>query len=302
MTSITQRVFRGELPRYPGTLLPENSATYALNCDFQHGELRPLRGLSVLQSGLLVNGKAVRSVYTEDGSSFYAWSQEVDAVRSQVNEDTHYRLYYTILYDDGPVIKVARTHRNSGGSVTKVIGTSAVGGNYQAPENSSPGAGFGNSGPDAWVLGVPPADPESVRSTMKDPGRLSAELVDRTTWPQISLLGLRVIFFLEDSAGNIVAQVDISNSEEAASNVYYSADDSNEGRGHKVQDMLWPLGYTPRPFKYYWFNPPTFDDTPIARIVTVENSTGGNIVITYGDSAPVGDGFDNPFNRPIDQA
>jgi hypothetical protein len=261
-----------------------------------------VRGNATIASNLLVGGRAVRSVYTEDGTNVYAWSYDVDVVKSQVVEDKWRRIYYTIAYADVPLIKVARTHRvDANGNITApVIGSSLVGGNWQPPENSTPGAGFGNFGPDSWVLGVPDPDLEGV-NTKGEGAPPELVLVDRPKWPGTINVGLRVTYFLETPTGEIVSQKDLSNTENPPGTgneqVYYT--NNHFERGNKIQDMWWPLGGLPRPFKYYWFLPPDFGEVTVGRQVIVTNDTTGSIIINYGNSIPANDGIMNPV---IDQA
>jgi hypothetical protein len=70
-------------------------------------------------------------------------------------------------------------------------------------------------------------------------------------------------------------QKDISNNEAATigatayPQVFYS--NNTAERADKIQDMLWPLGYVPRPLKYYWFDPPKTDELVLSRTVTLTN-------------------------------
>lgn len=98
MTGIKINTFKGVRPRVPESLLQEGEATLAQNCDFAYGELRHTKDGSLL--GTMVN--APRSIYTDDGLTFYTWTTDVDAVRSPLANDTFNRLYYT----DGSEMKV----------------------------------------------------------------------------------------------------------------------------------------------------------------------------------------------------
>jgi hypothetical protein len=295
MTLLVQRIFRGEVPRLPEDLLPENSAKFASNCDLQHGQVKGVRGNATVATGLLIGGKAVRSAYTEDGSAHFAWAYDVDIAKSQVVDDKWRRVYYTIVYEGTPLIKVARTHRvDVNGNVTAtVIGSTPIlGGNYQPPENSS--------GPDSWLLGV--ADPDmggTLATGAGDPPTVA--LLDAPAWPKMPGLALRVTFFLETPTGEIVSQKDISNVESPVGypQVFYTVSGNNNDRANKIQDMNWPLGGLSRPFKFYWFKPPDYTDVPVGRSVTVTNTGTGAIVITYGASEPATDSITGP---PIDQA
>jgi len=87
--------FGGLLPRIPAALLPDRAATVAENCDFAYGELRCVRDGFLTRD--LVN--AAVSLYTEDGLSFFSWTEDVDAVRSPLASDQFDRLYFTTPTD-----------------------------------------------------------------------------------------------------------------------------------------------------------------------------------------------------------
>jgi len=285
MAVIPFRGFKGEIPRLAADGLPEGNAQLAVNVDLQHGELRGLRGNADFTSSPL--GAPIVAVYTDDGSNFFAWPYDVYPVRSMVVGDLYHRLYYTSLLVDGPIIKVARTRRSFAGNPDgiQVVGTNLVGGNFQPPENSSsPPSAFAGPDIDAWVLGVPAPRAQGIA----DDDRLIATLVDKPGWPGAPHLELRVTYFLEDAAGQIVFQQTINNSErgvdpvtgQSIPSVYYTNDWTQ--RGNKIQDMLWPFGFTPRPFKYYFYQPPDATTAALSRTVSVTNTGTGNVVITYG--------------------
>lgn len=101
--------FSGLRPRLPESLLPEGAATVAQNCDFAYGELRNTKnGFAFLNMA-----NAPMSLYTDDGLSFYTWTNDVNAVRSPLAADTFNRLYYT---GDGgfKVTNRLATNRNGG--------------------------------------------------------------------------------------------------------------------------------------------------------------------------------------------
>jgi hypothetical protein len=83
--------FSGIIPKLPSSLLPQDAATVAQNCDFGYGELRNTNG-----GNLLTNlSNAAQSLYTEDGLVFFSWPTDVNAARSPIAADPHLRLYYT---------------------------------------------------------------------------------------------------------------------------------------------------------------------------------------------------------------
>lgn len=85
--------FSGLRPRIPESLLPEGSATVAQNCDFAYGELRNTNGGYQINVNPLANSPA--AIYTDDGTTFYTWTTDVDAVRSPLANDTTNRLFFT---------------------------------------------------------------------------------------------------------------------------------------------------------------------------------------------------------------
>lgn len=91
MASYKLQTFSGIRPRVPDSLLPDSAATLAENCDFAYGELRNTKDGFMLQS--LQNDAA--SIYTEDGVTFYTWTNDVDAVRSPLANDQFNRMYYS---------------------------------------------------------------------------------------------------------------------------------------------------------------------------------------------------------------
>lgn len=95
MSTLSISQFSGVFPRVPPALLPQAAATVAENCDFGYGELRCMKG------GLLITpvANAVKSLYTEDGVSFYTWDVDVDAVRAPMAKDEFKRVYYTTPTD-----------------------------------------------------------------------------------------------------------------------------------------------------------------------------------------------------------
>lgn len=91
MAGFKLNVLGGLRPRLPESLLPDGAATIAQNCDFGYGELRNTKG----GFSLLTLANLAKSLYTDDGLTFYSWTTDVDAVRSPLVSDTFNRLYYT---------------------------------------------------------------------------------------------------------------------------------------------------------------------------------------------------------------
>lgn len=69
MALIAIRNFRGEIPKTPAHLLPDGAATYAANCDFSYGDLRPLKNGSDLGLPEAAVGP-ITSLYVRDDTSF----------------------------------------------------------------------------------------------------------------------------------------------------------------------------------------------------------------------------------------
>lgn len=91
MAGFKAEIFKGIVPRFPESLLPEGTATIAQNCDFAYGELRNTKGGFLF--GSMQNTPA--SIYTDDGAVFYTWPTDTDAVRSPLVSDTFNRLYFS---------------------------------------------------------------------------------------------------------------------------------------------------------------------------------------------------------------
>ncbi len=91
MAAVKLTTFSGLRPRLPESLLPEGAATIAQNCDLAYGELRNTKG------GYLVNTMSnfPKSLFTDDGLTFYSWTTDVNAVRSPLGNDLFDRVYYT---------------------------------------------------------------------------------------------------------------------------------------------------------------------------------------------------------------
>jgi hypothetical protein len=305
MTIIAFRVFGGEIPRLPNTMLPENASWSAINCDLGHGDLRGFRGDNSWSSATSW-GLPIKSIYTEDGIYFYGWPWDVYPVRSMVVGDIHRRIYYTITLPDGPLAKVGRTHRNDSGTFTRVIGNPGPPANPQSgfvpqfwpPEVTTAGAPGGiNGGTDSWVLGVPA--PKVMADIEED--NLPVTLEDRNEWPGAPGLQLRVTLFYEAPSGEIVYQQDISNYDLATvdglgnpvtwRNVFYSTD---ANRGNKAQDMNYAMDRKQRPYKYYFFLPPVLPEESLARAAIVVNNGPAEATFQYTTLRAVGGGGARP--------
>lgn len=90
MSAIKTKTFSGIFPRVPESLLPESAAAVAENCDFAYGELRATK------DGFLIGSmsNSPKSIYTDDGLTFFSWEMDVDAVRSPIAKDPFSRMYF----------------------------------------------------------------------------------------------------------------------------------------------------------------------------------------------------------------
>jgi hypothetical protein len=139
--------FAGLIPRTPDTLLPPNAATLAHNCDFAYGELRSAAG-SLPEHALTDNAA---SLYTDDGTLFYSWPVDVNAVRSPMAADTFNRLYYSTPDD----IRVAsRAGMSPGGGEPATSYRVGVPRAPSAPTVAEASSGSGDTGSNAGVLPV----------------------------------------------------------------------------------------------------------------------------------------------------
>jgi len=76
--------FGGIAPGINAAKLPEGMAQTATNCDFSHGDLRPLRGMSTI---IDLGDTTLRTLYHFDGE-WRAWAQQVDIARSPIANDS----------------------------------------------------------------------------------------------------------------------------------------------------------------------------------------------------------------------
>ena len=93
MTVLSIRSFTGEIPRLPADRLPDGAAQFAQNCDFTHGELRPLAGLGPhYETG--AGARPCRGLFTPDGQKFFAWDKPTRAFLAPTIDDVWGRIYY----------------------------------------------------------------------------------------------------------------------------------------------------------------------------------------------------------------
>lgn len=102
MTTISTRVFGGEIPRLPADKLPETNAQTAVSCDFAYGELRPIKG--VFSISRLAN--AAKSLFSLEGLLFASWPNRTKAWKGPVINDVHNRFYFSLPNGE---LRVAQT-------------------------------------------------------------------------------------------------------------------------------------------------------------------------------------------------
>lgn len=101
MTTLSIRKFNGMIPRLPPERLPDGAAEYAKNCDFSYGELRSLKGPGATKAVT----RAVRSLFTDNGSRFFTWDVPTRAYLAPTIDDTWGRVYYN---SEGQGLRVAQ--------------------------------------------------------------------------------------------------------------------------------------------------------------------------------------------------
>lgn len=103
MTTLSIRKFNGEIPRLPADRLPEDAAQTAINCEFAHGELRPLKALGTHYT-VAAGAQPCRALFTADGVNFYAWNMPTRAYLHPTIDDMANRVIY---HTQGQTLKVA---------------------------------------------------------------------------------------------------------------------------------------------------------------------------------------------------
>lgn len=98
MALIAIRNFTGEIPRLPAHLLPDGAAQLAVNCDFAHGSLIPLKGGTLEKDpggSWTPGGLTIGSLYTKDGTNWWVTSQQGVAFhQSPVIDEVYNRVYF----------------------------------------------------------------------------------------------------------------------------------------------------------------------------------------------------------------
>lgn len=103
MTILSLRSFNGEIPRLPADRLPEDSAQFAQNCEFGHGELRSLSGVV---DAFETSVTPVRGIFTDNGLRFFVWDRPTRAYLHPTIDDTMRRVIYQ---SHGSGVRVAQT-------------------------------------------------------------------------------------------------------------------------------------------------------------------------------------------------
>lgn len=92
MPVISVKTFSGERPKYDPRLLPNESASKALSCHFDNGNLSPLKERSETVEQVISNAK---TIFQHLNEYWFAWAGTVDAVASPIADDPWQRVYFT---------------------------------------------------------------------------------------------------------------------------------------------------------------------------------------------------------------
>lgn len=88
----------GISPRSDDTMLPDNGATVAINCDLSDGVLKPIKGISAV-AGASLSG-TFKTIYrmgqdvASDANYWLSWGTQVDVVRGQIYGDSRERTWF----------------------------------------------------------------------------------------------------------------------------------------------------------------------------------------------------------------
>ncbi|RQM77991.1 hypothetical protein EHZ47_02260 [Aeromonas jandaei] len=139
---------RGMVPRVEPHLLPDEAATLAQDCHFDHGVVAPLMTDKAAGGSLPIIPKTLFHYY---GSHWFAWNKQVEVMRSPIAQDQYNRVYFT----DGEYPKLTYDAIATGGTVK----------------------------PTAWYrLGVPaPATPPNMQSITPPAGGIDDDPTDDET-------------------------------------------------------------------------------------------------------------------------
>lgn len=85
--------FRGIKPLIAANLLGNEEAVTANNCILDTGAVRPVRGLTSVNTP--TKGAGLKSIYLFDSAYWFGWTTDVDCVRGPVPGDAFHRTYWT---------------------------------------------------------------------------------------------------------------------------------------------------------------------------------------------------------------
>lgn len=192
MAVIQLKSFSGEIPRLPAHALPENAAQTALSCDFAYGELRGIKDAEAITPNLSTTPAAI---WTESGTTFYAWSVNAEVALSPVINDTHKRLYYCL--DDGLGVHVVAMAGGDAGTLPSQTGTTPSGYKVGVPGPSH--AMFDINGVPGSELQYKLLNYDATAVAMEDPRPSSPTNggVAQPWYPVIAGLNLAITFFYE---------------------------------------------------------------------------------------------------------
>lgn len=92
MSSIKLFTFKGEVPSFAPHLLPNEAATLARDCQFDGGELNPIK--KSMDTGDSVPSNT-ETLFRYEDQHWFSWSGDVDAIKSPIARDQWRRVYWT---------------------------------------------------------------------------------------------------------------------------------------------------------------------------------------------------------------
>lgn len=87
------RTFKGTTPKLSQRLLPDHVGTVATNCRTDKGTLRPMQGMTTVNTPSKAGTK--KTIYLYNDLYWLHWLEDVDVVRGPIAGDTTGRLYWT---------------------------------------------------------------------------------------------------------------------------------------------------------------------------------------------------------------
>lgn len=280
MTVISIRTFNGEIPRLPADRLPDGYAQFAQNCDFTHGELRPLAGLGThytTGSG----AQPCRGLFTPDGEKFFAWDKPTRAFLAPTIDDVWGRIYYnththglrvsqrSALYDatDNPRPPASGAYWQVG--VTRPNGLVPSTSTDLALDVYVQTLRYGVMVEEVPVTTTTTVTPGLIYDVVIPPGALSTEtttvVAGRT--PELGVLDVTAAATLNGGGDGVPASVTVTNDEVMAR--YFLGDDTITFN-HEV------------PFASLW--EPRTDIAGASRWCVAQRLSGGYDLFLVGDS------------------